>query len=381
MGEKKLKDEIQFLEALHVSDQRFLVTPSIIGINVLIFILMTLSGVSLIDPTVEEMFNWGANYGPYTLSGEWLRLFTSTFIHYGIIHLAFNMWVLWELGNLAERLFGNWIFLILYFFCGIGGSVVSVWWNPEVVSMGASGAVFGVVGGLIIFWYDGDFSVPQSIIKKKLNSLMMFTAYNLFYGFTESGIDNAAHLGGLALGLFLGIMFKRPLPPVKAQSRLPHYLGMLGAIILIIMGATLARENMDESSLIWVAGNKFHEKGEYVNAIIEYKKALEIDPANSAIHHDLGVSFLGKELYDEAKASFKQAIEFDPKADRTYFLLGLILVDQGFYKDATISMRKSIEINPDLLDVLNEIIQEDPRMASVAGMDSLYIRMAKKYER
>ncbi|UCH62605.1 MAG: rhomboid family intramembrane serine protease [Fidelibacterota bacterium] len=405
------KDEIAFLELLTGSTPRFFVTPIIIGINVLIFVVMILSGVSVFNPTVEEAFNWGANLGPYTLSGEWWRLFTSTFIHYGIIHLLFNMWVLWDLGKLAERMFGNWIFLILYLLSGLGGSTASIWWNTSVVSAGASGSVFGVVGGLIIFWYLGDLSVPQAVIKKNLTSLLMFTGYNLFYGFTESGIDNAAHLGGLAFGMLLGILLKRSLPPVEARSRLRYYLGIPGAMSIIILFVVLAKGHADDPYVRAVVGSKFEERGEYDKAIIEYKKALEIDSTVSDIYNDLGVAYMGKELYyeaisaytraieldssvgtthtnlaiaylnvellDKAQASFKRAIEIDPKDDRALFLLGAIYLYEGFYRDATISFEKAIKINPEFIDALYELIIEDPQRASVAGLRSLYERMTK----
>ena len=111
-----------------------------------VFIATAVAGVSVIDPSGEALLRWGADFGPRTLSGEPWRLLTSTFLHFGIIHLALNMWCLWALGTLAEPLFGWAAFLLLYLLSGLGGSVLSMLVHPMVVSAGASGAVFEMSG-------------------------------------------------------------------------------------------------------------------------------------------------------------------------------------------------------------------------------------------
>ena len=137
------------------------------------------------------------------------------------MYLAFNMWCLWSLGSLAERLFGNWTFLMLYVLSGLGGSICSLLWNPTVISAGASGAIFGVAGGLITFWLLGRLSIPKSVIKRDLNSLLWFVGYNLFHGLTGTGVDNAGHVGGLLAGLLMGTFLHWPLP-----SRSDRYAGV-----------------------------------------------------------------------------------------------------------------------------------------------------------
>ena len=122
---------------------------------------MLATGVNFLAPDPQDMLNWGADFGPKTLNGQWWRTVTCMFLHFGIIHLGFNMWVLWDLGQLVERLVGNVGFLVLYFASGIAGSLASLAWQPLAISAGASGAVFGVAGallGLIAFRHD---SVPS----------------------------------------------------------------------------------------------------------------------------------------------------------------------------------------------------------------------------
>jgi rhomboid protease GluP len=159
----------------------------------------------------EVLVQWGSNYGPRTLHGEWWRLGSSMFLHFGLLHVGLNMWALWGSGKLAERLYGSWHFLAIYLFAGLTGSMCSVWWNPAVNSAGASGAIFGVIGALLAFMLNPATRIPTSIARTQLSSLGVFVAYNLLNGFSHAGIDNAAHFGGLVGGFGAGWLMARPL--------------------------------------------------------------------------------------------------------------------------------------------------------------------------
>ena len=125
------------------------------------------------------------------------------FLHIGVIHIAFNMWCLWDLGALAESLYGHWTFASVYLISGVAGSVASVAWHPGTVSAGASGAIFGIAGALIASFYLGEFSLPRAAIQPSLRSVIMFAGYNLLFGAVSGRTDNAAHIGGLVCGLAL----------------------------------------------------------------------------------------------------------------------------------------------------------------------------------
>jgi rhomboid protease GluP len=239
--EQVQRDVRTFGQLLAASTPRYFVAPTFIGLNVAAFLLMALFGVSPFDPTGEQLLIWGANFGPFTLGGEWWRLLSSTFIHIGIIHLALNMQCLWRLGRLTERLYGNWAFLTLYALSGLGGSVASLWWNPVTISAGASGAIFGVAGGLVAFLYLGKLPLPRSAIRSILSSTLIFVGYNLLYGFANTGIDNAAHIGGLVTGALVGALLTRPLPPPEGFSRLPKYFIATGLVMLLVAGTMVVR--------------------------------------------------------------------------------------------------------------------------------------------
>ncbi len=187
------------------------VTPALVLINVGVFVAMIAAGVDLMSPSIEHLLSWGANYAPMTTGGEWWRLLTSNYLHIGIIHIAFNMYVLWDAGRLVERLLGNIGFIIMYVLSGVFGSFTTVLWNPVVVSAGASGAVFGVYGCLIGYLLLSRGSIPNKVLKHIGSSALAFIAYNVFYAIGEEGIDMAAHVGGLATGFLCGVIMRLPL--------------------------------------------------------------------------------------------------------------------------------------------------------------------------
>ena len=138
-------------------------------------------------------------------AGEYWRVLTAIFLHAGFLHLLLNMWILWSVGSIAERLFGHVGFAVVYVGSGIFGGVASTMFNAEeVVSVGASGAIFGIcaaVGAFLLRFQD---ALPPHAVKRLGGEVGALLAYNIFYGFTHTGIDNAAHIGGALGGFCLG---------------------------------------------------------------------------------------------------------------------------------------------------------------------------------
>lgn len=199
------------------------------GINCAVYLAMVLSGVSFWDPTTDQLVHWGANNGTLVLlGGEWWRLITAMFVHVGIIHIATNMWCLWNLGLLAEPLMGPFGVTAAYLLTGFAGNLLSVAVNPGVpggpgseVGAGASGAVFGLAGVLIVLLKSPLLPLPKMELKRLRRSVIYFAALNLGIGlYTAIGpspirIDNMAHLGGFLSGLALGV----PLVPKIGAAR------------------------------------------------------------------------------------------------------------------------------------------------------------------
>lgn len=153
----------------------------------------------------------GSDYTPLTAGGEWWRLLTSIFLHFGMLHLAFNMWALWVNGVLAERLYGSARYLTLYLVAGVAGSITSFLWHPFVNGAGASGAIFGVLGALFAYFLRTHSGVPKSVLKAQRNAAGIFIVVSLLNAARVRGIDNAAHLGGVAAGFVMAWLLYRPL--------------------------------------------------------------------------------------------------------------------------------------------------------------------------
>jgi rhomboid protease GluP len=180
------------------------VTTVLVGINAAVFVGMIATGVSLNRPTPHQLLLWGADFAPLTLQGQLWRMLTSNYVHIGLLHIALNMWCLWNLGALAEMVFDPWTYVLAYTASGLAGSLASLWLHPLAVGAGASGAIFGLAGTMIAALYLGKLPIPRSAIQGTLKSLLMFAGYNLFFGAVVPGIDNSAHIGGLIAGLLIG---------------------------------------------------------------------------------------------------------------------------------------------------------------------------------
>lgn len=201
---------------------RFTSNPAtyiLLGVNIGVFIWMILHGVSPNSPTPDQLVRFGANATDLVLAGQWYRLLTATFVHVGIVHLATNMWCLYNLGLLGEPLLGKWGLIATYLITGIAGNLLSIGVHvilfiatriPDIsVGAGASGAVFGIAGILIVLLSNKRLPIPLAELHRLRRSVIQFAGLNLIIGlatvFTNFiRIDNMAHIGGFLSGLALG---------------------------------------------------------------------------------------------------------------------------------------------------------------------------------
>ncbi|MGI5916313.1 MAG: rhomboid family intramembrane serine protease [Anaerolineae bacterium] len=174
-------------------------TYVIIVINGLLWLAMTVAGGSE-NPLV--LIRFGAKFNDLIVRGEYWRLISANFLHIGLLHLLFNTYALYILGLEVEMRFGRGRFLALYMLCGLAGSTLSFVGNPAL-SAGASGAIFGLMGAIIVHFvvYRESFG-PRG--QRQLSSLLLVAGLNLMFGFTRPGIDNLGHIGGLVGGVVLG---------------------------------------------------------------------------------------------------------------------------------------------------------------------------------
>lgn len=226
--ECQLAEAKAFAAQLQSLPPRRYVTEFLLGANLQIFLMTLWAGANFLTGDPAVLIAWGSNFAIRTVHGEWWRLITATFLHIGFVHLALNMWSLWLFGRLAERLYGSPRFLLLYLSSGLIGNMASIWWNPQVHSAGASGAVFGIFGGLLACMVNPSMRIQPTVARTQLRSLAVLVLVNIGFGLSVDGIDNAAHVGGLLGGFVMGWLLVRPID-AKARRYAAHPLGVMSA--------------------------------------------------------------------------------------------------------------------------------------------------------
>ncbi len=349
-------------------------TQVLVGANVMVFIAMVIASGPSLDFTNKVMDVFGANYGPFTLSGQWWRLVTYMFLHGGLMHIAFNMWCLWDLGRLCESLYGRWTFAAIYLITGVAGGLASVAWNPEVLSVGASGAIFGLAGALAASFYLGEFSIPKIAIQGTLRSLLFFIGFNVLFGAVVSGVDNACHVGGLASGLILGALIARVAP----QHDSPRRVGVLAMVALAVALAAFgvqrwrgselhfrsamdAQKNVDrmiaelqkkvkqspqDASAHYALANEYFVERRFSEGESELKRVLDLQPQNARARMDLGTLYLSQNQPKEAQEEFTKVVAQEPNSAAAHASLGAALADQQNHEAAILEYKTALRLEP-----------------------------------
>lgn len=267
------------------------VTQGLVVVNVAVFLAMVAGGAGLLRPDPLVHIAWGSNFGPLTTAGEWWRLGTAAFLHFGFLHLLFNMWALWASGGLVERLFGHGGYAGIYAAAALVASLASVSWNPMVNSAGASGAVFGVLGAQLAFFLRARHGIPQEVIRAQRTSTLTFLAYAVIFGITVPGIDNAAHVGGLATGIGMGWLLAPSLGRDRAPASRKAEVALAAALAALLLAggywsateraASHAAEQAYMRSWLWFATHETDIIAQ-TNAVLGAARARTIDDAEVA---------------------------------------------------------------------------------------------------
>ncbi|WP_142919904.1 rhomboid family protein [Peribacillus glennii] len=309
-----------------------------IVLQVAIFLLMELKGGSTNSATLIE---FGAKYNPLILQGEWWRFFTPIIIHIGFLHLLMNTLSLYFLGAEVERIYGRMRFLILYLFAGFAGVLASFLTNSNL-SAGASGAIFGCFGALLYF----GIAHPKLFFRTMGMNVIILILFNLGFGFSVEGIDNAGHIGGLIGGfLAAGIVhLPKSKKPVRqfvfaiATASLTYWLLQMGYSSVALDGndnetARLAQKYLDE------------DKEEKAEDLLKQYIAKRPDAPYSFFM--LGNLESSRGNLESAENYYLQSISLNPNFPASHFNLALVYMDTGQSDKAGPHAKKAAQLSPD----------------------------------
>ncbi|MGB2610467.1 MAG: rhomboid family intramembrane serine protease [Isosphaeraceae bacterium] len=244
------RDLNMFRRDLMAATPHVVVTPLLLAACILVFVVMVMRGVDPFLPSAQQLLLWGANDGArVVLRHEAWRLPASVFIHGGLIHLAVNMWCLFNIGPLVERLFGNVVTAVLYLAAGVGGAIASMAALPGRVSVGASGAIFGLLGALLAFLLINRRSVPATVLSPLRSSALSFVVFNTLFAAAVPNIDQWAHMGGLVTGFLGGLVLIRPWPVIRSRWLTLRRLTLGLALVGAVLGAGFAAVRWTERTL------------------------------------------------------------------------------------------------------------------------------------
>jgi rhomboid protease GluP len=264
----------EYQQTMEELGRRAPVSPTLIGLNLAMFVVLLSAGADFVRPSSDVLIRLGSNFGPFTWGGQEWRLLTAAFLHAGIVHIVLNMFALYQGGALVERLYGSGRFLLIYLLAALAGSVASTWYDPLRNSVGASGAIFGVYGALLVFFALRRADFPPSLWKGIGTSALLFCGYSLALGAAHPLIDNTAHIGGLLGGALAGLILVRPLNVEARRRPQPSRLVMAAVAVL--------------APLAWLAAPLINgSQGDELRFRRELETFLEPDAAYSAKMRDL----------------------------------------------------------------------------------------------
>lgn len=315
-------EQERFLDLLYARARRVHVTIALIALNALAFVVSAAMAGNPMQIGSAVLLKLGANHAPLVVQGEAWRLAAAMFLHGGLLHIGLNMFALYQAGQVVERLFGATGFLLLYLVAGLAGNVASIWWNPSGISVGASGAVFGVYGALLGYLRAQPKSMPLSVFNQIRSSTLAFIGYSLFAGIAIPGIDNAAHVGGLLGGIALGYGFAQPLSGVRSFT--PRSPRALIALVVVALACGWMWHRVPQSQhgarLVRVPGDGGFGR---VVAQLVLEEASLIARTNGLLDN------LGKEKVSPAEAVSEIRTELVPRWQAQVDALSQLRLPQG----------------------------------------------------
>jgi len=320
--------------------------------NIAIFLLMVCSnGIRcVIIPSSQTLLNWGASTAYLTLGQcQWWRLLTSSFVHAGIFHLGINLFVLRDIGKEIEAWFGPRRFCAIWFTAAAGGAITSLFAHPISVSEGASAAIFGLFGAMLVFVWRRKNLAPAGSLKLHAKIILILVGYTAICGFFDKTIDNASHFGGLLSGFLAALLFL----PSKSGDTLWRLAdsGKLACILLLCAGAyfgaysLLARAPDVVAEGEYATAVKLLQAEKFDLALAHLNKTLELTPGNESALCDRARALAKLKKFEEAMTDCNSALNSAANKKLVHFTRADVLHQMRRYTDAGQDLDKVIELD------------------------------------
>ena len=323
-------------------------TYAILGVNFIVFLAMIFADASSHPPlgdlllrtltgysfNPELLLRFGASFGPYTRRGEYWRLVMPMFLHIGMIHLVMNNYALYVLGQLLERIYGYGRFACLYVAAGVGSALISMMMSNNV-SAGASGAIFGIAGMMLVVGYLHREAIPQQWGRAFGRGILPLIALNLLLGIAlHQFVDNWGHLGGLASGIVLGLLIPPPRRefaqglPVEKSSPALTAIPVMVVVIAMVATAQNYRTNIAATRLLREGENYRAVKRDDL-AAKRFQEAASRSPLDERPHEELGSLYMGQEHWADAIREYGQALRLNSTSLEAPLGLAQAYIEQG----------------------------------------------------
>ena len=324
------------------ADGVVIITWLFLAINVGVWLVIQLVG-GLFNQDLDILLRFGAMFGPLIATGEYWRFFTAMFLHANIVHLLFNCFALFIFGRLVEGVYGNVRFTVIYLLAGLAGGALSYMFNKTAIGVGASGAIFGILGALAAY-----FIVHRDTLgemgRRNLTGIATIAAINLVIGLIIPNIDNWAHFGGLAGGFVMGLalaprylyeIVETPFGTVRRIVALlplgarwlavPAFAAFLAAFIWYI-GTDVS--DTQQSQIFVVRAERLLQDGDTEGALQHAERAVELDSLNGSAFYTRGKIMARIGATDQARSDISASLRLPgltpaQRQDAVSFLLTL----------------------------------------------------------
>jgi len=327
------------------------VTMAIIGINVVVFLLLTYAGGLT---NTDVLLDFGASFSPYFHRGEYWRLVMPMFLHVGWLHLLGNSYALFILGPILERVYGAGRFSLLYVAAGVGSSALSMSRSLNVAA-GASGAIFGIAGAMLVAGYMHRDIIPPRWGRAFGAGIVPFVVLMLILGFSEKGIDKWGHVGGLLTGGVLAAFIPPPKHGLALQfgdERPSQAIIVLPVLVVGLAMVSTAQHyaiSRDVTRLLQ-QGVRLRLAHQDAKALERFQDAARRSPRDERPHMLMGAVYLREQQFDKAIQEYSQAVQLSPGAPEAQLALGVAYRMQGDLGKAQRAFEAALGKNPATAD-------------------------------